>query len=165
MPVDFQQIQAKVQQIAERERARLTLLGQRKDAAIHLLNDQQHNLTALRDKVKTASETDSRIRCASPTNEFLMFSGPCPASLPEATLIAVDGSQINPDRHAALQFAVVNAGAVVMRPGSGQAPDLCTNSKLLYGEELENKSGDLMSEQLIALQRDLMEREMMIELA
>ncbi|HTP01533.1 MAG TPA: DNA double-strand break repair nuclease NurA, partial [Anaerolineales bacterium] len=61
--------------------------------------------------------------------------------------------------------AVVNAGAVVMRPGSGQAPDLCTNSKLLYGEELENQSGDLMSEQLIALQRDLMEREMMIELA
>jgi hypothetical protein len=81
-----------------------------------------------------------------------------------ATLIAVDGSQINPDRHAALQFAVVNAGAVIVKLRSGEVSEICTDSELLYGEDLQTEFG-MMSERLVALRRDAKERELLEELS
>lgn len=159
MPVDFQQIHARIVEIAGRELERRTLLEQRKSQAIKLLEAHSADLDALRRKVETANMTDSHIRCAVPVDESLTFSQACPPAPADATLIAVDGSQINPDRHAALQFAIINAGAVIMRLRSGEAPEICTSTDLLYGEDLQTEYG-MMSERLVALRRDLKEREM-----
>ena len=82
---------------------------------------------------------------------------PAPASVIDATLIAADGSQINPDRHAAIQFCLINVGAIVMRMQSGESPQIDTNSELLYGDELETKYGT-MTDGMVALKRDLRER-------
>ncbi len=164
MPVDFQQIQARIVQISAREAERRTVLEKRQAEAIHLLDTHQDDLDALRRKVEIATATDSHVRCAAPTDEPLTSSWPCPPPAADATLIAVDGSQINPDRHAALQFAIVNAGAVTIKLHSGEAPELCTSTDLLYGEDLETEYG-MMSERLVALRRDLKEREMFDELS
>jgi hypothetical protein len=114
--------------------------------------------------VATANATDSHIRCAAPVSESLTSSHPCPPAPAATTVIAVDGSQINPDRHAALQFAVINAGAVIVRLRSGQVTEICTDSELLFGEDLETEHG-LMSERLVALRRDAKERELLDELS
>jgi hypothetical protein len=164
MPVDFQQIHARIEQIAAREIERRTLLEKRKTEAIRLLQAHSEDLEALRRKVQIASVTDSHIRCAIPVDESLTFSQACPPAAADATLIAVDGSQINPDRHAAMQFAIINTGAVIMRLRSGEVPELCTSTDLLYGEDLETEYG-MMSERLVALRRDIKEREMFDELS
>ncbi len=99
-----------------------------------------------------------------PVSEDLTYSQPCPSVVADATLIAVDGSQINPDRHAARQFAVINAAAVIMRLRSGQTTELCTESELLYGEDVETNNG-LMSDSLVAFKRDIKERELAFRLS
>ncbi len=164
MPVDFQQIHARIVQIAGRELERRQRVEQRRQDAVGLLNAHAHDLDALRAKAQAASQTDPSVRCAVPLSEFLTFSQARPPSPGEATLIAVDGSQINPDRHAALQFGVVNAGAVIMKLHSGEVPELCTSTELLYGEDLETEYG-MMSERLVALRRDAKEREVLDELS
>ncbi len=164
MPVDFQQIHARIVQIAGRELQRRTELEQRKERAIQLLDTHAVNLDWLQARVQTAYETDSHIRCAVPVSESLTYSRACPPLPENATLIAVDGSQINPDRHAALQFAVVNAGAVIVRLRSGEVSEICTDSELLYGEDLQTDYG-MMSERLVALRRDAKERELLERLS
>ncbi len=164
MPVDFQQIHARIVQIAPREAERLSQRQQRRLRADELLSAHAHNLDALRAKVAAATETDSRIRCAVPVTESLTFSHPCPPRAESATLIAVDGSQINPDRHASLQFGVINAGAVIMRLRSGEAPEVCTTTELLYGEDLETETG-MIGEDSVSLRRDIREREALEQLS
>ncbi len=164
MPVDFQQIHARIMQIGARERERRTDLEKRKTEAIDSLNAHALNLDVLREKVNKASATDPSVRCAVPRSEELTANVPCPSAPAQAALIAVDGSQINVDRHAALQFAVVNAGAVIMRPRSGDVPEICTSTDLLYGEDLETEYG-MMSDRLVALRRDLKEREFFDDLS
>ncbi len=164
MPVDYQQVHAKIVEIAPREAERLSKLRDRHHEADDLLSAHAHDLDMLRARVEAAKVTDSRIRCALPVNEALTVSHPCPPKVEGATLIAVDGSQINPDRHAALQFAVVNAGAVSMRLRSGEVSEVCTTTHLLYGEEVESDSG-LLGEDSISLRRDILERELLEQLS
>ena len=164
MPVDFQQIHARIVQISARERERRTDLERRKSEALGSLQAHSDNLGFLQAKVNTAVNTDPSVRCAVPVKEPLTYSQACPSGVSDATLIAVDGSQINPDRHAARQFGVVNAGAVIMKPGSGEVPEICVDTDLLYGEDLETEFG-MMSERIIALRRDLKEREFFDELS
>ena len=164
MPVDYQQIHARIVQIAPREAERLSQLQDRRHKVDELLSAHANDLEKLRGKVALANETDSRIRCAVPVQEALTFSQPCPPKCEGATLIAVDGSQINPDRHAALQFAVINAGAVSMRLRAGDVSEVCTTSHLLYGEDLETDTGTI-GEDSVSLRRDILEREMLDQLS
>jgi hypothetical protein len=96
--------------------------------------------------------------------ERLDASFPQAASLKLVTLLAADGSQILPDRHAALQYSLVNVGAIAMQSGSGQAPEVFTDSHLLYGEELYTETG-LVSGEAIEQRRDIAERRKLLELA
>ena len=50
------------------------------------------------------------------------FSPPSPPDI--ATIIAVDGSQILPDRHAAYQYYLINVGGIVYHHGQGKQPDI-----------------------------------------
>jgi hypothetical protein len=78
----------------------------------------------------------------------------------QVTLIAADGSQIFADRHAEVEYCLVNTGAIVMRCGLPEAPVTSIQSRLIYAEELEGMSDDRLS-----LQRDLAERTRLLELA
>jgi hypothetical protein len=90
---------------------------------------------------------------------------PCPA-LPETfTVLAADGSQINPSRHARVAFCVINVAVVKMVRGSGQAPKIFTHSQLLDFNAVFLPNGGMISEGMVALKRDLREREALLELA
>ena len=89
---------------------------------------------------------------------------PAPASVKEATLIAADGSQIIPDRHEATQFGLINVGAIVVQPNSGEAPRVYTDSQLLFEHELYTETGRL-SQEAIEFKRDLAERKKLLDLA
>ena len=157
MPIDYQQIYAKIQEIGRGARERKKTLEERRSKARELLAAYASELDVLRSKVDSAKTVDQNIRCASPLNETLASSYPPPASVMDATLIAADGSQINPDRHAAVQFGLINVGAIIMKLNSGEAPEIATESELLFGDDLL-PNGIPMSDGMVALQRDLKER-------
>ncbi len=157
MPIEFQQVYEKIKEIGAGARERKKTLEERRSKARELLNAYAEQLDALRSKVDSAKAADANIRCALPVNESLASAYPPPASVKEATLIAADGSQINPDRHAAVQFGLINVGAIVMKLNSGATPEIFTDTQLMYGDDLL-PNGIPMSEGMVALQRDLKER-------
>lgn len=170
MAIDFQQIYTKIKEIGQGARERRERIENLRKHARNLLEQNADELDYLRGIVDRAKETDPNIRCALPLNESLASHVPAPASVtPESgaldtALIAADGSQINPDRHASIQFCLINVGAIVMRMQSGESPEIHTSSELLYGDELETKYGT-MTDGMVALKRDLRERSMLDELS
>ncbi|MBI3739163.1 MAG: DNA double-strand break repair nuclease NurA [Chloroflexi bacterium] len=164
MPIDYQQIYTRIKEIGAGAQERRKTLEERRKKARGLLNAYASELDTLRAKVDSAKAVDANLRCALPINESLASSYPPPASVKEATLIAADGSQINPDRHASVQFCLVNVGAIILKLNSGQSPEIDVTSELLYGDDLETKSG-LMTDGMVALRRDLKERTKLDELS
>jgi hypothetical protein len=164
MAIDFQQIYAKIKEIGIGARERRERIENVRKRARDLLEENANELDYLQMIVERATEADPNIRCALPVNESLASHIPTPASVKEATLIAADGSQINPDRHASVQFCLVNVGAISMCLNSHQSPLIYTESELLYGDELDTTTGT-MTEGMIALRRDLEERAKLEELS
>jgi hypothetical protein len=164
MPIDYQQIYTRIKEIGAGARERKKTLDERRVHARDLLNAYNSELDFLRSKVDSAKQADSNIRCALPINEDIASHHPIPGSAIQATLIAADGSQINPDRHAAIQYSVVNVGAIIMRLNSGEAPEIFTDSELLYGDDLL-PNGFPLSDGMVALKRDVAERTKLDELS
>jgi len=162
MPINYQEVYARIQEIGQGARERKKTLDERRQKARDLLSAYASDLDVLRAKVDAAKGVDANIRCAYPLSEALDSSHPCPGEAASVTLLAADGSQINPDRHAAIQFCLINVGAIQMQLGSGEVPEITTRSELFYGNELEEKK--LTSDGSIALQRDLNERIVVDEL-
>ncbi len=158
MALDFQQVYQKIQEIGASVKQRKKALDDRRALARQLLNLNADNIAGLRNKVGQASEIEQNLRCALPVAERLDFHAPAPAMPPNATLIAADGSQINPDRHGPVLYGLVNVGAIILRLNSGEAPVIRTESQLLFDEELYTSSGNPMSDGMMALRRDLQER-------
>ncbi|MGC8855665.1 MAG: DNA double-strand break repair nuclease NurA [Anaerolineae bacterium] len=164
MPIDFLSVYQKIQEIGQGTRQRKKTMEERRQKARQLLAEWAHNVDALRAKVDAAKQADPTLRCAVPLKEPLDAHYPAPAPVIEATVIAADGSQINPDRHAAVQFGLINVGAILMKHDAPDAPQIFTESALLYGEELL-LNGAPLSEGMVALRRDLAERQKLEELA
>src|SRR5688500_710661 len=121
MPVSYQQIYARVKEIAEGANESKRILEERRNTARELLSFYAADLDYLRQKVEAAKAVDANIRCATPLKESLASFYPPPVSVTDATIIAADGSQVNPDRHAAIQFCVINVGVISMRLKIGRA--------------------------------------------
>ncbi len=162
MPVDYQQIFEKIREIGAGARERRKTLDERRTKARDLLQHYDSELDFLRDKVDSAKAADANIRCALPLNEALASSHPPPASVKEATLIAADGSQIVPNRHDAIQYYVINVGAIAMQVGSGNAPEIFTDTELHMLDEFEDT---FFSDSQVALQRDVAERKKLLEVS
>ncbi|MBK7453541.1 MAG: DNA double-strand break repair nuclease NurA [Anaerolineales bacterium] len=157
MPINYQEVYTQIKKIGEGAKERRKKKEDAQSSARELLSFYDSELDLLRSKVDTAKQADPNTRCALPLNENLASHYPPPASVIQATLIAADGSQITPDRHAAIQFCVVNVGAIQMKLGSGETPAIFTDTELLYGDDLL-PNGFPMSDGLVALKRDLAER-------
>ncbi len=164
MPINYQEVYSQIQTIGAGAKERRKKIEESRAEARKLLAFYDNQLDFLRSKVDFAKAADPNIRCALPLDEPLASSYPPPDSAIQATLIAADGSQINPDRHAAVQFGLVNVGAIIMKLNSGEAPEISTESELLFGDDLL-PNGIPMSDGMVALKRDLAEREKLDKLS
>lgn len=164
MPVNFQEIQVQVRQMGERAPQREKLLAERRQRAAELMTAFNDKPDALRKRVELAAANNRGLRCALPCTETLAISHPCtPLAIP-ISLLAADGSQINPDRHAQVEFGVINVGVFIMRPGQSDRPGEVVHSRLLYHDDLVPADGPL-TEDLVALMRDESERAALADLA
>ncbi len=164
MPVNYQDLYERIQEIGRQARQQRQTLAERRAQARALLQTYATELETLRQIVADVVQIDPTMRCALPLDEPLTATHPLPEQPATTTILAVDGSQIPPDRHAALTFAMINIGVIWMRPHSGQVPQTDIESRLLYGEELFEEN-TLLSEGTLSLQRDLRERTRLAELA
>jgi len=164
MPIDYRQIQEQIQPYGDQLRLRQDALDLRRRTARERLAAHALELEALTDRVERAAEINPALRCAVPAGERLDLCVPLQPGAPPATLLAADGSQINPDRDAAVDYCVINVGAVSLRVGSGEPLQVTVRSQLLDVQELYTLDG-LISEGTVALKRDLGERRLLAELA
>jgi hypothetical protein len=164
MPIDFQQIYTRIREIAAGADERKRTLEEKRDLARGLLSTYASELDYLKQKVEAATAVDSNIRCAAPLDEPLTATFPPPAAMADVTVIAADGSQVNPDRHGSLQFCIINVGVITMRLRSGTAPEVCVQTEMLYGDELIS-NGNLISDGMVAMRRDISERLKLDELS
>jgi acylphosphatase len=157
MPINFQQVYARIREIAAGADEHKRSLEEKRELARQLLTTYNSELDYLKDKVEAAKAVDSNIRCAVPVNEPLTCTYPPPPPVPDVTVIAADGSQVNPDRHASIQFSIINVGVIMMKLHSGQAPEICVDTEMLYGDDLIS-NGNPISDGMVAMRRDISER-------
>ncbi|HSL27657.1 MAG TPA: DNA double-strand break repair nuclease NurA [Anaerolineales bacterium] len=157
MPINFQQVYARIREIAAGADETKRTLEEKRNLARRLLSDYADELDYLQRKVEEARAVDSNIRCAVPLNEPLTATFPPPPPVADVTVIAADGSQINPDRHASVQFSIINIGIISMKLRSGKAPETCVETEMLYGDDLIS-NGNPISDGMVAMRRDISER-------
>jgi hypothetical protein len=163
MPVNFQQIQNKIREVGQQAKGIQQDLQDQRMTALKALVSNADRLVELKEQVKRAADDNPNLRCAVPVDEALTFTMAVPDLPPGLTILAADGSQINPDRHDAAEFSVINVGAICLQPG--KAPVETTQSQLLYGDALRTSTGRPVTEEIVALRRDLNERSVLAELA
>jgi len=164
MPINFLILKTQIEKLAETAVSRHSEYLQKRTDCLALLNQHAEDLILLQKTVEEASNQNKGLRCAVPMNEPLTAHISVPLPAPPCTILAADGSQINPDPHGSALYGLVNVGVFRMQPGSGLAPEASIYSKLLYDDDL-HPSGGLASEDLIALMRDVREREILADLA
>jgi hypothetical protein len=90
----------------------------------------------------------------------------CPTLSEPVTLIAADGSQIYPDQHAPALYYLINIGAISLRVGSGQTPQVLTQPHLYHGyTELHDEQGNLIRASVVDARRHQAEFRTLAELA
>jgi hypothetical protein len=164
MALNFQQVFDRIKEIGIGARSRQESLEHLRKKARVLLNTWADKMEELAEKVERACQADSNLRCAIPMEERLDTFHLAPEEGKPATLLAADGSQILPDRHAGVQYSLVNVGAIAILPGSGRSPEVFTDSSLLYADELYTETG-MISGEAIEQRRDIAERKKLLELA
>jgi hypothetical protein len=170
MSLDFQQVQDQVRQMGETALQRQRDLEDKQEQASQLLEKFALEFDFLQQRVEQAAHLDPTLRCALPLSpevappEALNAAYPTPPLPMKATLLAADGSQISPDRHAEVQYCLVNVGAIHMALGSAEPPRPVIFSQLLYDQELYTPHG-MITEATLALMRDTNERTRLADLA
>jgi hypothetical protein len=161
MPLDYLSVKQQIEIAAQRAPAELDRLNKLRNKAKEILGKNAANGAELRIKVELAAAKDKNLRAAKPTAEEITEVFPLPEDPKGVTVIAADGSQISPSRHEAVNYFLINVGAIQMLPGSGQAPTTDTYSELHVQEY--SQSGSYSNEQVSQL-RDKAERVRLLEM-
>ena len=171
MAIDFQQVRQQIIALGEAAPVRQERLQNLREHAWHLLEQYAEEFDFLHNKVESITRNyEKNLRCALTCDphmrlpEALTFRRMAPELPPFVTLLAADGSQIAPDRHAAIDYCLINVGAIEMRHGTPDAPTTNVTSDLLYDEELYTATGQITDARL-ALMRDMLERSILAVLA
>ena len=162
MPINFQQAVEQIRTMGSSARARHAALEELRQLARALLAEMAEQQEFLLEVAEEATRKNPHLRSALPAAGRLNAAIQPPAVAQPCVVLAADGSQINPDRHGPVEFGAINVGAILMRPGG--APRETVDSHLLFYEELYTGTTPL-TEDVVALMRDLAEREMLFSLA
>lgn len=114
----------------------------------------------LRQKIARACAEDASWRGADPLGDSL-GERHLPEGPPQpATLLAADGSQIYPDRHAVAPYYLLNVGTILLRQDAAEAPVVRSEPALFYEEsDLYDETGRLKDSEYVNGQRHRLEFE------
>ena len=121
---------------------------------------------AMQRKIEQALSVDPTWRGAWPVSSRLDERHRVDGVAVEASLIGVDGSQIYPDRHGPALYYLINIGSIVLRQGTGEAPQTDTRPILYFlQEDLYNDNGDLVDADEVNARREQAEMQTLAQLA
>ena len=163
MPINYAHIESNLDRFADLTRKKLDEMRQSYQNATAQIEIAAREQDAVRQAVERVERQAKSLYTAKPSDEAMLASFPLPACPEKYTLIAADGSQINPSRHRALQFCLINIGLIHVEHGSGHAPTQNVYTKLLDQDDLYTNEGFLIGEEEVALHRDLLERQFLLE--
>jgi hypothetical protein len=133
--------------------------------ALGLLREAASDPDRILSTIAEAVAKDASLRCAVPGDENFAAGFDCPPGAAGSSLLAVDGSQANADRHEEVAFALINIASVCIEQGSGEAPEVSVDTRLLFGDDLLAADGRMLSEGDLALLRDAAERRALLSRA
>lgn len=116
-------------------------------------------------KIDQAQIEEKGLRCAQIAAEPFGAQKEGAAVNWDGSIIAIDGSQIAPDKHQPEMFGLINVGAITSRVNSGEASIPTTHSLLLVDDDLYREEGYMISDGTIDLMRDIEERTLILKLA
>jgi len=121
-------------------------------------------------RAMAASGADPKyFRAARPlgTSEPLDVAIPAPPPPPRATIIATDGSQILPDRHAPFLYYLINIGAIIYNHGDSNAPGVTSLPSIFYPTIYDDLTDDApgFDKSEVTIARDRREIETLAALA
>ena len=150
----IEQVDAMSQELVQRQALYRRLLDNARQALI----DFDHVDDTLRKKIDRAQEVDPTWRGAYPCDLSLNARFIPPPTKENASLIAVDGSQIYPNRHGPALYYLINTGVIILRQGTGEAPVVDTHPQVFYSEnDLYDNNLNLLNTQMVNSARELEE--------
>jgi hypothetical protein len=164
MPISYLKLHPQIQKYGQS--AALWHLKQQEKlkSALELLQAIAGNPVPFIDRIaQILASQGKNLRFAKMERESINSSFLLPAkAAPPYTLLAADGSQINPDPHAAIFYALINIGIFRMGQGELQVPQEITQTALLDFDEVHD-SEKYLDEDILALKRDLNERQLLAD--
>ena len=163
MTLEFEKLTADLEKMAQTTARRLSQRRERVAEALDTLHTFRTNWTAVSQALTTAKDkSDPKFyRSARPFSEAepldSHFLAPTPP--PQATIIAADGSQIMPDRHAAHLYYLINVGGIIYHHGSGQTPEPFSQPDIFYPESDEAITDFNSTPGAVSIERDRQEIE------
>lgn len=163
MSLEFEQLTTAVAEMAQEVGRRRGRQDVELKKGLELLHEyaQEWELINTRLERAVARADEKFYRAARPLHhELPLDRGIAPQAPPQrATIIATDGSQIVPDRHAPFLYYLINVGAITYYHGSGRSPEVATFPKLAYPRSSDADVDDAfnVSSNLVSMRRDLAE--------
>ncbi len=131
MTLDLNGVSRQIRKMGEELQAHGTDLGQRLDKAVNALRSHASSFEELRVKIECSKTYWPVARPVEPLNARHSLP-PRPESY---TIIATDGSQIEPDRHRAALCYLLNVGTVLLRYGADSKAVLQSHPMLAYSDD------------------------------
>ncbi len=154
MPLNYSKVFREIQNFASGAARLKREREKQQEKALELLHGWGEKAEDLRYRVAVAAEIANYLHIAAPTEEPINAAIPPPPTencAERVLFLAADGSQIEPNPHGALFYALVNVGVVVM--AGHETPRTLIESRFYDPETLLENRPD------IPLQRDLAERQ------
>lgn len=169
MTLEFNKLSDQLTALAQTVVTESVELDEKRRRALAWLHDAARQPADVRERVLAArrSKPDWHGACPpeAPDLDGLDKGLACPDLAEPLTLIAADGSQIYPDQHAAVLYYLINIGSLILRIGSGQAPQVLTRPHLYYRYDELYEQGALIGGAVIDARRNLAELATLQELA
>ncbi len=165
MTLEFEKLTEDVRAMAEEMSRQLGFREVKLREALQLLDEYATAWDTLEERVSQAvRQSDEKYyRAARPLHrDHALNQGIRAGAAPElATVIASDGSQIVPDRHAAFLYFLINVGTITYYHGRALAPKVETKPKLVYPRAGERDLEDefTISSAIVSMRRDQLEIE------
>lgn len=158
MSLDFLDVRRQVIEMGQSAAQRSARIKELRELARSLFRRHAADIEALQQKVDLVARLhEPLVRTAMPFRDPLDRKVPLPPLPSEATLMAADGSQIAPDRHAEVDYCLTNVAVITLQPGSPLAPAAYKRCNLLTGDQLYTEHG-LITDARLNLMRDFAER-------
>ena len=157
MPLDHINLQDQIHTFVKKEAVNHQQVEPQITRTLEVLGRFSKDIPGMKD-----AANNSKTRIAVPYTENPNAAFPPPSHAVPCNLVCTDGSQIYPDPNNEPVFALVNIGIITIPADSTQAVKPRIISKLYQREDLYKKN-DLVSEDLVNLDRDVKEMESLQE--